>query len=65
MPRRERVGAVASALDRVDLADRADSRIGSLSGGIRRRLGIAQAIVHDPGVLLLDEPTVGLNHCNG
>ncbi len=54
-------GAVERALDRVGLADRADSRMKTLSGGMVRRVGIAQAIVNDPSVLLLDEPTAGLD----
>jgi ABC-type multidrug transport system ATPase subunit len=54
-------GAVQRALDRVGLTDRADTRMKTLSGGMLRRAGIAQAIVNDPLVLLLDEPTVGLD----
>jgi ABC-type multidrug transport system ATPase subunit len=53
--------ATQRAIDRVGLTDRADSRLKSLSGGMLRRAGIAQAIVNDPEVLLLDEPTVGLD----
>ncbi len=53
--------AVQHALDRVGLTDRAEDRMKSLSGGMLRRAGIAQAIVNDPEVLLLDEPTVGLD----
>jgi ABC-2 type transport system ATP-binding protein len=53
--------AVQRAVERVGLADRADSRMKTLSGGMVRRVGIAQAIVNDPAVLLLDEPTVGLD----
>src|SRR6185312_9514918 len=53
--------AVQRAVDRVGLADRADHRLRTLSGGMLRRAGIAQAIVNDPAVLLLDEPTVGLD----
>ncbi|MER6441055.1 ABC transporter ATP-binding protein [Streptomyces sp. NPDC001185] len=54
-------GAVQRAVERVGLADRADDRMKALSGGMVRRVGIAQAIVNDPSVLLLDEPTVGLD----
>jgi len=54
-------GAVNRALERVGLTDRAEDRMKSLSGGMVRRVGIAQAIVNDPEVLLLDEPTVGLD----
>ncbi|MFD5827442.1 ABC transporter ATP-binding protein [Lentzea sp. NPDC060358] len=61
MPAAEIPGAVQRAIDRVGLADRADDRMKSLSGGMIRRVGIAQAIVNDPEVLLLDEPTAGLD----
>ncbi|MGW4062573.1 ABC transporter ATP-binding protein [Amycolatopsis sp. NPDC004747] len=54
-------GAVQRAIERVGLADRADDRMKTLSGGMVRRVGIAQAIVNDPDVLLLDEPTAGLD----
>lgn len=53
--------AVQRAIERVGLADRADDRMKTLSGGMIRRVGIAQAIVNDPEVLLLDEPTAGLD----
>ncbi|WP_370672302.1 MULTISPECIES: ABC transporter ATP-binding protein [Streptomyces] len=61
MPDRDIPGAVQRAVERVGLAERADDRMKSLSGGMVRRVGIAQAIVNDPAVLLLDEPTVGLD----
>jgi ABC-2 type transport system ATP-binding protein len=53
--------AVDEALSVVDLADRRDSLTGTLSGGQRRRLSLACAIVHRPPVLFLDEPTVGVD----
>lgn len=53
--------AVDRAIERVGLTDRADDRLKKLSGGMIRRVGIAQAIVNDPEVLLLDEPTAGLD----
>ena len=61
MPPETIPGAVQRALEKVGLADRADDRLKTLSGGMVRRAGIAQAIVNDPEVLLLDEPTVGLD----
>ncbi|WP_063727733.1 ATP-binding cassette domain-containing protein [Streptomyces sp. RTd22] len=53
--------AVERAVARVGLADRIDTKVRRLSGGMVRRVGIAQAIVNEPDVLLLDEPTAGLD----
>jgi ABC-2 type transport system ATP-binding protein len=53
--------AVAQAIERVSLEGRAGSKLRTLSGGMLRRAGIAQAIVNDPDLLLLDEPTAGLD----
>ena len=52
---------VATAVERVDLGARARARLRTLSGGMLRGVGIAQAIVNDPDLLLLDEPTAGLD----
>ncbi|MGZ5060284.1 MAG: ABC transporter ATP-binding protein [Usitatibacter sp.] len=52
---------VRAALELVGLADRARARPSTFSGGMKRRLNIACALVHDPEVLLLDEPTVGVD----
>jgi len=53
--------AVATAIERVDLGGRAKAKLRTLSGGMLRRAGIAQAIVNEPELLLLDEPTAGLD----
>jgi ABC-type multidrug transport system ATPase subunit len=53
--------AVATAIERADLGGRAKAKLRTLSGGMLRRAGIAQAIVNEPELLLLDEPTAGLD----
>jgi ABC-2 type transport system ATP-binding protein len=52
---------IIELLERVGLADKADAYARSLSGGMRRRLMVAKAMVHDPPVLVLDEPTAGVD----
>ncbi len=61
VPRGGRRAAVDRALERCGLADVRRRVIGTLSKGYRQRVGLAQAIVHDPPVLIFDEPTVGLD----
>lgn len=53
--------AIERAMEMTNIADKADMLIGKLSKGQRQRVGIAQALVHDPQVLILDEPTIGLD----
>lgn len=61
VPREEANGRVDRAIDRCGLQPVAGRLIGNLSKGYQQRVGLAQAILHDPDVLILDEPTVGLD----
>lgn len=61
LPRRERASRIAEALAAVDLTDAAGRLVQHYSGGMIRRLEIAQSMLHRPAVLFMDEPTVGLD----
>lgn len=61
MPKALRQKRIDMLLGRVNLTEKKRSRVKSLSGGMKRRLGIAQALLHDPRVLIVDEPTAGLD----
>ena len=61
LPKGEQEEEIRRVLDLVNLSDRAGSRVKALSGGMVRRAGIAQALLGDPEVVILDEPTVGLD----
>ncbi|MEV4066801.1 ABC transporter ATP-binding protein [Nonomuraea dietziae] len=61
LPRRALATRIAEVLDLIGLADRADTKLGTYSGGMKRRINIGAALLHRPEVLILDEPTVGVD----
>lgn len=61
MPRRERIHRIDELLDYIEMKDRRESPVKHLSGGMKRRIMIARALMHAPKILFLDEPTVGLD----
>ncbi len=61
MSRKERSDRIAELINYIEIADRKDSPVKHLSGGMRRRVMIARALMHSPRILFLDEPTAGLD----
>jgi len=61
MSRKDRISRIAELLDYNEISDRKNSLVKHLSGGLKRRVMIARALMHSPRILFLDEPTVGLD----
>lgn len=61
MSKKDRQEKVPQMLEKVNLAEQQKTKVKAMSGGMKRRLGIAQSIIHDPKVIIVDEPTAGLD----
>jgi ABC-2 type transport system ATP-binding protein len=61
LPRKEKKQRITKLLELVQLLDRKDSRVSTFSGGMKRRLALARALLHEPRLIYLDEPTLGVD----
>ncbi|WP_418152989.1 ABC transporter ATP-binding protein [Litorimonas sp. RW-G-Af-16] len=61
VPRADRLAAINDAIKAVGMEDKADALVETLSGGMKRRINVAAAIMHDPAIIIFDEPTAGVD----